>query len=421
MRGTVLIVLVLVQGIARAEGSPLTLARAQTEARAHAPEAAELEGRIRGAEAIAADARRALRQDPSLSGNYRTGAPVGRPGESAVDLNLAFPIDVSGSWNLRGAAASAELGGAKLDREDRLHTLDEAVAVAVAEVAREQRALARARRLVSLQTFGAEAARKELQVGKGSQLDVDAADLDLAAARASLARASGSVTKSRIGLIRLLGRTSADGLVVEDPEESVAELAPTDISSLLPATPRVKSAEAELDAAKLTLALHERLIWPIPTLSLGYGWQRRDIPAGAFTSAAGLSGAWTDQELGFGLSLPLPFFDRQREPRAHAFARIQSAEAGLTVVRADVRVRIETSWVGVKSATDALRELSGTPAILDREFDLLEKAVRAGALDAVARAQALRRLDEAGQRYDDGLFDLRAARASWLRWSGKPL
>jgi cobalt-zinc-cadmium efflux system outer membrane protein len=418
MRATTLsLALLAVEGAALAGEPGLTLSQAQAEARAHAPESAELEARLRGAEAVAADARRALREDPSFSVNYRTGAPAGRPDESAVDLSLALPLDVSGSWKLRGAAASAELEGARFDREDGLRALDEAVAIAFAEMARSQRSKARIVRIVSLQSFGTEAARKELDLGKGSQLDVDAADLDLAAARASRTRATGELETARIGLARLLGRDSTLGLTVEDADEAVPEVPPFD-GSLVEDSPKLKSAQSELDAARLTLSLHERLVWPIPTLSLGYGWQRRDLPPGAFASAPGLSASWTDQELSFGLSFPLPLFERQREPRARAFARIQSAQAALRVAWGGARARLATSWTGFRTAADALRELSGTPAILNREFDLIERAVRAGALDALARAQALRRLSEAGQRYDDAVFDLRAARARWLRWTG---
>ena len=52
---------------------------------------------------------------------------------------------------------------------------------------------------------------------------------------------------------------------------------------------------------------------------------------------------------------------------------------------------------------------------IGREYDLLDKAFRAGALDVNARAQSAKRLVEAGARLDAALRDLRVARARWIR------
>ena len=62
----------------RAPAQVLTLSDAQAEARAHAPQAAELEAVIRGAEALAAQAGRRFRQNPEVSGTSFNGALTGR-------------------------------------------------------------------------------------------------------------------------------------------------------------------------------------------------------------------------------------------------------------------------------------------------------------------------------------------------------
>src|SRR5262249_36715076 len=58
--------------------APLTLEAAQAEARAHAPDVAALDAAVRGAEAVAAQAQRRLRQNPEVSGSIGPGAWVGR-------------------------------------------------------------------------------------------------------------------------------------------------------------------------------------------------------------------------------------------------------------------------------------------------------------------------------------------------------
>src|SRR6266487_1417496 len=86
---------------------PVTLADAQAEARAHAPDATGLDALVRGAEVVAAQARRRLRQNPEISATYGPGALAGRPDELSWTVTTALPVDVSGSWKPRAASADA--------------------------------------------------------------------------------------------------------------------------------------------------------------------------------------------------------------------------------------------------------------------------------------------------------------------------
>jgi len=72
------------------------------------------------------------------------------------------------------------------------------------------------------------------------------------------------------------------------------------------------------------------------------------------------------------------------------------------------------------TAGRALQSVSATPAILNRDFDFVEQAVRAGLFDAATRVIILRRLEDAGRRLDLAVRDYRVARAAWARVSGLP-
>jgi cobalt-zinc-cadmium efflux system outer membrane protein len=113
--------------------------------------------------------------------------------------------------------------------------------------------------------------------------------------------------------------------------------------------------------------------------------------------------------------VPLPVFDRQQLAKVEATARIAEAEARFSTTTATVGAELEGAWARIAAAREAYAALAGAPAIIEREFELLERAVRAGALDAVAQAQAIRRLLDAGARYDAAVLELRLARASWVR------
>ena len=112
----------------------LTLAQAQEEARAKAPEGALLSARLTAAEELAIDARRAVRRDPSLNFNVAPAELGGDASERDIGVGLRWSIDATGSWMPRRASAAADRDRSRHDREDGLRALDEAVAIAHAEV-----------------------------------------------------------------------------------------------------------------------------------------------------------------------------------------------------------------------------------------------------------------------------------------------
>ena len=402
----------------------LSLAEAQSEARAAAPEVGELQARISAADAVAAQAGRRFRDDPAVSSSLFRGELLGHPGEHAWNVAIRQPFDVSGSWRPRLASANADLARVQFDRDAGLRLLDERVAVAVADLALAQRQVARAEQLANLARIAADAAHRQFDAGTAPQIDADSADLDLAGTLLTLEQAKGDLTQSRIRLARLLGRATPDALAVDDPLESgdVGPAAP-DVAPLVDRDPRVHAAMAEIDAARFERDTFERLVRGPMTLGLDYGRERRDIPPGRFTGvpfAGGLTANWTDSDLVFNVTVPLPLFNPQLEPRARATGRMLAAEAALRRVRADVSAELRSAWDRFVAAARAVQNVAATPAILNRDAGFIEQAVRAGQFDATTRVIALRRLEDAGRRLDVAVRDLRAARAAWVRVSGAP-
>ncbi len=403
-----------------AAASPLSLSAAQAEARTHAPEGAELAARLRGAQGVLDDAGRVFRKDPTITATYDTGALTGAPDEHGVAVGLAFPIDISRSWTPRAGAARADHDRAQHERTDGLRALDEAVALAFADVALAQRLLARADRVVALYDLAFEAERRRLTVGQGNQLDMDAAELDAAGSKAAVSQARGTLAQVRARLGRLLGRSGSSDLVAEDLIEPAKLPSDEIFEGIVARDPRVLAADADARARTLDVQMYERLMIPAPTLGVNLGFSQRDIPTRAFRGpgSAGLAALWSEWEMGFSLSLPLPLFDGYREPRVRALALSYAAASRVAIVRADVRAELDQAWSGYRAAAEVHQALAQTVAVIDRDFGLLEQAVRAGSMDALTRAIALRRLEDAGRRFDVAGRDLRAARASWERRVG---
>jgi len=401
----------------------LTLAEAQQEARAAAPEVGELQARLAAAEAMAAQAGRRIREDPIASGSIFRGELLGHPDESRWSAGIRQPVDFAGSWRPRLASANADLARVQFDRDAGLRLLDERVAAAVADVALAQRQVARGEQLANLARIAAEVVHRQQEVGTAAQLDADAADLDLSGALLTLDQTKNALAQSRTRLARLIGRTVTD-ITVDDPAESAAVPAtPPDFTPLVDRDPRVRAALSDIDAAQFERQFFDRLALSPVTFGLEYAQERREIPPGRFSGspmASGLRARWPDSELVFTATVPLPLFNRQLESRARATGRMLIAEATLRRVRADVTAELRSAWDAWVAAASALQGVSATPVIVSRDMEFVEQAVRAGLFDAATRIITLRRLEEAGRRLDLAVRDVRIARAVWVRVSALP-
>ena len=387
----------------------LTLPAAQGEAREHAPERATADAKVAGSTGRAEVAGRWLTHDPIASASYSAG------NDRAWSAGLEWTIDVGGAWRARGAAASADVVAAKSSRDATFAGLDASVAVAFAELADAQRRLGRSERLVALHELAAEVAERTRTAGSGTQLEVDATALDLRAARIDRAAVRGELNASRVRLSRLLGRTKADDLVVADDIVIGTLPSVADLQGRVSRDPRVRAAAAEVDAARQTAIAERRAARPSVTFGVDVGRTSNDIPVGAFTTDPNLRASWTEWDFGFRLSVPLPVFDRRLEARADARSRVLEAEASLGVVRADVRAEVASVHAQLVAAAEAVQGATDVPAIVERQIQLLDKALRSGAIDFAAWSQQARRLEEVDRSFDEAVLALRRARAAWAR------
>lgn len=398
---------------ATAQPAPLTLAQAQAEAREHAPERATADADLAAAKARTSVAGRRITHDPSAIGRYQQAAPD--TSDRSWSVGVEWTLDVSGSWTPRGEAGRATVAAASELRTSALLDLDVEVALAYAELAGAQRRVARLTKMVELREVAMRIATRTRETGAGSQLDVDAATLDLRASQIDAANARGDLEVARARLARLIGRADRTGLAAADEIDTapIPNVSVTD--ALVERDPRVRAAAAELLAAKKQSEAERMAVRPAITLGLEAGRVNTDIPAGAFSTMPTLTGTWREWELGVQLTVPLPLFDRNRVARAGAHADVLLAEARLARIRADVRSGYAEVRARLASALDATNAAADIPAVIDREVQLLDKGLRAGGIELDAWALQARRLVEAGRSYDDTILGLRRTRAAWAR------
>ena len=396
---------------------PLTLAQAQTEARAHAPDVDLLAARLTAADALATDARRAVRRDPTLNFNAAPGEFGGDNSERDIGVGLRWSLDVTGSWVPRRISAGADRDRTRHERDDGLRALDEAVAIAHADAEFLQRPVERAESLLDLHDIAADAARRQLDAGTGNQIDLDAAELDQIQTGALVEQLRGDLRRAQVRLARLLGRPPQPGVLVAETD-ALRGLPPQISADAVAARdPRIHARQAEHYAAQKERDTFRRLIWGGPTLGIDYNYRRRSILAGAFhgPGGSGLSASWTDQEITLSVTAPIPVADRQTAGRARARGRIAVAEAQLAVTRADVSADVAASQEELRAALAVMQRLAPSREILARELNLVELALKAGTMDAVTRAATLRRLLDVGRRLDEAHRACRIALAHWVR------
>jgi cobalt-zinc-cadmium efflux system outer membrane protein len=121
--------------------------------------------------------------------------------------------------------------------------------------------------------------------------------------------------------------------------------------------------------------------------------QRERLPVPAVSGGAQLTHDVTGTSALFGLSIPLPFFDRNQGAIAKATAQVNAADLELQAAQAEVRAQIENSALVLAKRKDALRIFEG--AVSDRVPVLrrmAEDAYKEGSADILELLDANRSL-----------------------------
>jgi cobalt-zinc-cadmium efflux system outer membrane protein len=177
------------------------------------------------------------------------------------------------------------------------------------------------------------------------------------------------------------------------PAAGVTTGAATSLSpapSVIAAAPSVAAAEATLQAAELAVTRERRSVFGVPSVQIGVEWddQSFDPPSKKLPL--------------FGVSIPLPLFDRNRGPIALAQAERDRARADLAATRLLAKQRL----------IEGLRERESLRARITRDQNLVASAERvaaksltayregASALPAVLEARRTAR-EVLGQYIDD--------------------
>ena len=374
------------QTAATAPATPLSLTKAIELALEGSPEVAAATRQWEATEGQVLQGR--ARPNPELA--YSLEDARSRTRTQSWQLNL--PVELGGKRAARTKAAEKSREQAQAQLNELKAALRANVAAAYFDVLTAQERLVLAKDSVALAKSSTDTVAKRVAAGKVSPVEESKARVAEAGIRVELAQAASEQRNARSRLFALLGKIEAPFTVLEGKAENlppVPKLA--DLQSLISSSPAVVLARIEVDRRKALTDLEQSK--RVPDITVSAGIQR--------------SNETQRNILLFGVSVPLPVFDRNqgnllealkledkaRDELQGATVRLHSevaqAQERLSTIAAEVQSLRQDVLPGAKSAYDA-----ATIGFENGKFNFLE------VLDAqrtyfTAKSQYLKALGEA--------------------------
>lgn len=374
------------QAAATAASTPLSLARAIELALEGNPEVAAATRQLEATEGQVLQGR--ARPNPELA--YSLEDARSKTRTQSWQLNL--PVELGGKRAARTKAAEKSREQAQAQLIELKATVRANVAAAYFDVLTARERLALATDSTALAKSSTDTVAKRVAAGKVSPVEETKARVAEAGIRVELAQAASEQRNALSRLFALMGRTDVPYTVLEGTAETlppVPNLA--ELQALISSSPAVVLARVEVDRRKALTDLEQSK--RVPDVTVSVGMQR--------------SNETQRNVLLFGVSVPLPVFDRNqgnllealkledkaRDELQGAIVRLHSevaqARERLSTIAAEVQSLQQEVLPGAKSAYDA-----ATIGFENGKFNFLE------VLDAqrtyfTAKSQYLKALGEA--------------------------
>ena len=374
------------QSAAAAAAEPLSLAKAIELALEGNPEVAAAKRQWEATEGQVLQGR--SRPNPELA--YSLEDTRSKTRTQSWQLNL--PVELGGKRAARTKAAEKTREQAQAQLAELQATVRANVAAAYFDVLTAQERLVLARDSAALAKSSTDTVSKRVAAGKVSPVEESKARVAEAGVRVELAQAASEQRNALSRLFALLGRIDAPYTVLEGKAENLPSVPSiADLQPLISSAPGVVLARIEVDRRKALTALEQSK--RVPDVTVSFGMQR--------------SNETQRNVLLFGVSVPLPVFDRNqgnllealkledkaRDELQAATVRLHSevaqARERLSTITAEVQSLQQEVLPGAKSAYDA-----ATIGFENGKFNFLE------VLDAqrtyfTAKSQYLKALGEA--------------------------
>lgn len=311
---------------------------------------------------------------------------------TSYQVGVSQTIELGGKRGLRTRSASRRVEAAEA-------RLVRAQAVAAAAVRRDYFLAALARTRVTAAIEGdavaailRDAARERLQLGAGTQLELNVAAAAAAQARRTRLAAERELQSALLRFGSSIGVSPADTLIPSDvipraalPNQPEDEL----VRTALAGRADLAAARAEREAAESDVRLARSFAWPDPTLGVSAG-RAEDF-----------------RVVEFGLSLPLPLWNRGQGTQAQAGAALSRAALSESTAVREAEREIRDSYRGLATAIEAERAFDREVVErLGENLALAEESFRAGKIGLLVFSNIRRDLVEGRLTYLDAVAEV---------------
>jgi cobalt-zinc-cadmium efflux system outer membrane protein len=344
---------------------------------------------IREREAIAGTkVQAATRPNPYVS----TSIQDTRSATRQIYLQLNQEIELGDKRAARMEAADAFYSKADAELATQQAEIHANVVAAFYELLVAQERVTLAKSSVEIAELALDAASKRVKAGKSSPVEQTKSTVAAATAKIELVQAMTQLTNNRKRLAALWGDNAPSFERVTGEVTSIPEISSLDqLQVLIDSSPSVKLAKLEINTREAVTKIERSKAVPNITIS---------------------AGVVNNQELGglnqalFGLSIPIPVFDRNQGSLQEAVSRKYKAEDELVAVKNRIQTSLATQYERLNAARQAT--LSLQVDILPNAqsaFDAANRGFSLGKFNFLDVLDAQRTLYQAKSQYINALLE----------------
>ncbi|MEK7996789.1 MAG: TolC family protein [Planctomycetota bacterium] len=350
-----------------------------------------------------------LRPNPGLDVTFETGRPLGSRGEREIEIGYAHTFETAGKRTRRIDVARVGVEIAELEVADRERHLRADVRIRFAEVLSARRNLEVLRDLAGLTDRASRATQQ--RVAEGEAAPVERALLQVELGRLTADRIlSESAAARALGALRLTVGMDTDepltlaGDLTQSRQAVTLESAMASALEQRPDLRAARAAERQAEA-EVALARAERTPDVIGIARYSQSDSRFDLFG---TTASGQLAPVVDRDhtLTVGVSIPLPFANRNQGHIETAQARRQAAMQRRQFIEDVVRTEVRAAYEQYVASADALRTFDADVVMQAQEgMTVIRATYELGEVPLLDLLQEQRRLVDTQRAYTEILKD----------------
>jgi len=297
-----------------------------------------------------------LRPNPTLDVQQASGKLASSEDERDFSVGVAFPLELGGKRQRRIDVAEAELAATEAEVTDRERRLVQQVLSSYADALAAARELEITNSVQDLDNQTVRVVRTRVEQQDASRLELNLLLTEVARLRSQRALAEGRLNASLGTLRTLIGASPTESLTLDDPQTTLASELITipatldvAITTALQMRPDLKLARLNELAAEAGLRLSRAVARPDLTISAGVTTSRQFLSP----DNAAIPILDHDRAITLGVSVPLPFFNRNQGAISESQIAIQQTRLRREFLEQTVRTEVASAYERVRATQSA--------------------------------------------------------------------